>query len=217
MKLCRSVDEKDNYLVQVEFHVTEKLFKNHLIRCNLILLTRELWPIINGGVNLGVMEVIRSRRSIRRYKKKPIPEDLLMEVLEAARLAPSGANRQFWKLIVVRDDERKKGLVPLCRDQKFIEDCSAFIAAVDDPNQKWFRVDVAIALDHLSLAAAEKGLGTCWIGAFDPEKVAEYLGVPKGFVVTVCMTLGYPAESPEPRPRKSLEELIFWEKYGERA
>ncbi|MBC7108115.1 MAG: nitroreductase family protein [Methanomassiliicoccales archaeon] len=166
---------------------------------------------------MGVMDVIRGRRSIRKYKKKPIPEDLLTEILEAARLAPSGANRQFWKLIVVRDEERKKGLVPLCRDQKFIEDCSAFIAAVDDPSQKWYRVDVAIALDHLSLAAAEKGLGTCWIGAFDPEKVAEYLGVPKGLVVTVCMTLGYPAESPEPRPRKPLEELVFWEKYGEKV
>lgn len=169
-----------------------------------------------GGIVLGVMEVIRSRRSIRKYKKKEIPENTLKEILEAARLAPSGANKQFWKFIVVRDEEKKRGLVPLCRDQKFIEECSAFIAAVDDPTQKWYRVDVAIALDHLSLAAAEKGLGTCWIGAFDQEKVAEYLGVPKGLVVTVCMTLGYPAESPEARPRKPLEDLVYWEKYGEK-
>lgn len=165
---------------------------------------------------MGAIDIIRARRSIRKYKKKAIPADLLHEVLDAARLAPSGANRQFWKLIVVQDERMKKGLVPLCKDQKFIEDCSAFIAAVDDPTQKWYRVDVAIALDHLSLAAVEKGLGTCWIGAFDPERVGEYLGVPKGQVVTVCMTLGYSAESPDPRSRKLMDDLVFWERYGEK-
>jgi nitroreductase len=162
------------------------------------------------------MSAMRNRRSIRKYKKKRIPESDLTEVLEAARLAPSGANRQFWKMIVVQDAERKSGLVPLCKNQKFIEECSAFIAAVDDPSQKWYRVDVAIALDHLTLAAHAKGLGTCWIGAFDPEKVAEYLGVPKGKVVTVCMTLGYPDEAPEERTRKPTEELFYWEKYGDK-
>jgi nitroreductase len=165
---------------------------------------------------LPVMSAIRNRRSIRKYKKKRIPESDLTEVLEAARLAPSGANRQFWKMIVVQDEERKRGLVPLCKNQKFIEECSAFIAAVDDPSQKWYRVDVAIALDHLTLAAHAKGLGTCWIGAFDAEKVAEYLGVPKGQVVTVCMTLGYPDEAPEERTRKPTEELFYWEKYGDK-
>jgi len=160
------------------------------------------------------MSAIKNRRSIRRYKRKKIPENDLMKILEAARLAPSGANRQFWKMIVVQDEERKKGLVPLCKNQKFIEECSAFIAGIDDPSQKWYRVDVAIALDHLTLAAYSKGLGTCWIGAFDPEKVAEYLGVPKGQVVTVCMTLGYPDEAPEERTRKPAEELFYWEKYG---
>jgi nitroreductase len=162
------------------------------------------------------MSAMRNRRSIRKYKKKRIPESDLTEVLEAARLAPSGANRQFWKMIVVQDAERKRGLVPLCKNQKFIEECSAFIAAVDDPSQKWYRVDVAIALDHLTLAAHAKGLGTCWIGTFDPEKVAEYLGVPKGKVVTVCMTLGYPDEAPEERTRKPTEELFYWEKYGDK-
>lgn len=163
---------------------------------------------------MPVMSAIKNRRSIRRYKRKKIPENDLMKILEAARLAPSGANRQFWKMIVVQDEERKRGLVPLCKNQKFIEECSAFIAGIDDPSQKWYRVDVAIALDHLTLAAYSKGLGTCWIGAFDPEKVAEYLGVPKGQVVTVCMTLGYPDEAPEERTRKPAEELFYWEKYG---
>lgn len=162
------------------------------------------------------MNAIKNRRSIRKYKKRRIPENDLKAVLEAARLAPSGANRQFWKMIVVQDEERKKELVPLCNNQKFIEDCSAFIAGIDDPSQKWYRVDIAIAMDHLTLAAYSKGLGTCWIGAFDREKLAEYLGVPKGQVITVCMTLGYPDEAPEPRTRKPAAELFYWERYGVR-
>lgn len=162
------------------------------------------------------MDAIEGRRSIRKYKKKMILENDLMEILEAARLAPTGANRQFWKMIVVLDDAKKRALVSLCKGQKFIEDCSAFIAGVDDLSQKWNRVDLAIAFDHLTLAAHSKGLGTCWIGAFDPEKVAEYLEVPKGQVVTACMTLGYPDEAPDARSRKPIEELFHWEKYGGR-
>jgi nitroreductase len=162
------------------------------------------------------MSAIERRRSIRRYQGRDIPEKDLMEVLEAARLSPSGANRQPWQMIIVRDKERKKGLVPLCKNQEFIGDCSAFIVGLDDPEQKWARMDLAIAFDHISLAAVEKGLGTCWIGAFDPEAVGKYLMVPEPLVVTACMTLGYPAEEPEPRHRKDMESLFFWEEYGVR-
>lgn len=163
---------------------------------------------------MDVSSAIQKRRSIRKYKAKEIPHDLLMEVLEAARQAPSGANRQPWQLIVVTDQERKKGLVPICKDQKFIAESSAFIAGVDDPAQKWARVDVAIALEHIALIAEEKGLGTCFIGAFDGEKLAAYLGVPKPYVITVGMALGYPDESPEVRSRKPMAELVHWERYG---
>jgi len=163
---------------------------------------------------MHVGEAIRKRRSIRKYLRKPLPDEELMELLEMARLAPSGMNRQPWRLIIVREEERKKALVPICRNQEFIADCSVFIAGVDDPAEKWARVDLAIALDHLSLAAVEKGLGTCWIGAFDRERMDKFLEVPPGMTVTVCMTVGYPAESPSPRKKKDLDELVYWEKYG---
>jgi nitroreductase len=153
---------------------------------------------------MSVMSTIKKRRSIRNYQRKPIPEKDLMEILDIARLAPSGSNRQPWEMIVV----------PLCKGQKFIADCSAFIVGVDDPKQKWAKVDLAIAFDHITLAAIEKGLGTCWIGAFDREGVAEYFKVPEGKVVTACLTLGYPAEIPEPRHRKEMGELFHWEEYG---
>ena len=163
---------------------------------------------------MDVTTAIKDRRSIRKYQSKVIPQDVLLEVLEAARLAPSGANRQPIHLIVVNDPEKKRGLVPLCKNQHFVEEASEFIAGIDDPLQKWNRVDLTIAMDHLSLAAIQFGLGTCWVGAFDQEKLANYLGVPKDKVVTVCMSLGYPDESPEPRSRKSLGEITYWNAYG---
>jgi nitroreductase len=163
---------------------------------------------------LNVKNAIRKRRSIRRYQRKPLPEKELMDILEAARLAPSGSNRQPWQMIVVRDEERKRGLVPLCKNQEFIADCSVLLVGLDDPKQKWARVDLTIAFDHISLAAVEMGLGTCWIGAFDRKAVGDYLMVPEPLVVTACMTLGYPAEEPEPRHRKDMEALFFWEEYG---
>lgn len=163
---------------------------------------------------MNVMYAIKNRRSIRKYHVKPLPEKDMMEILEVARLAPSGSNRQPWEMIVIQDLERKRELVPLCKNQKFIEDCSVFLVGIDDPNQKWQRVDLAIAFDHITLAAMEKGLGTCWIGAFDGKAIGQYLEVPEGKVVTACMTLGYPAETPGSRHRKEGEELYHWEKYG---
>jgi nitroreductase len=169
---------------------------------------------MSGSYIMDAMETIRNRRSIRKYLAKEIPQEVLLQVLEAARLAPSGANRQPFQLIVVTDQEKKKGLVPLCKNQHFVEEASVFIAGIDDPQQKWNRVDLAIALDHLTLAAVEHGLGTCWVGAFDPERLAAYLEVPKDKVVTVCLALGYPDESPDARSRKSMDELVFWNSYG---
>ena len=166
---------------------------------------------------MDAMTAIKNRRSIRKYKAKEIPHDILLQVLEAARLAPSGANRQPFQLIVVTDPEKKKGLVPLCKNQQFVDEAAVFIAGVDDPQQKWSRVDLSIALDHLSLAAVELGLGTCWVGAFDPEKLATYLEVPPDRVITVCISLGYPDESPEARPRKSLKDMTYWNTYGKQS
>jgi nitroreductase len=166
---------------------------------------------------MDTMNAVKNRRSIRKYKAKQIPQDVLFQLLEAARLAPSGANRQPFQLIVVTDPEKKKGLVPLCKNQHFVDEAAVFIAGIDDPSQKWNKVDLSIALDHLSLAAVELGLGTCWVGAFDPEKLAAYLDVPKDRVITVCMSLGYPDETPEARSRKPINELTYWNSYGKKA
>jgi nitroreductase len=165
---------------------------------------------------MQVMEAIRERRSVRRYRTKELSADDLETLLEAARLAPSGANRQPWEMVAVTDPKRIRELVPLCKNQTFLENCNLFLVGIDDPQQKWARVDVSIALDHVSLAAMELGLGSCWIGAFDQEKLSEHLGVPKGKVITVCLAIGYPDESPEARPRKAMEDLFHYDQYGKR-
>lgn len=164
---------------------------------------------------MDVKGAIRARRSVRKFKRKEMPAELLDHLLEMARTAPSGANRQPWQIVVITDRQRLKGLVPICKDQAFIGDCSAFLVGIDDPQQKWAKVDLTIALDHVTLAAVEEGLGTCWIGAFDQARMAEYIGLPSDRTVTVCLAIGYPDETPPARGRKKAEELFNWDRYGE--
>lgn len=164
---------------------------------------------------MDVTGAIKARRSIRKFKRKEIPQELLDHVLEMARTAPSGANRQPWQMVVITDRQKLKDLVPICKDQAFVGDCSAFLVGIDDPQQKWAKVDLTIALDHITLAAVEEGLGSCWIGAFDQARMAEYVGLPADRTVTVCLALGYPDETPAARGRKKAEELFSWNRYGE--
>ncbi len=106
---------------------------------------------------MDVTGAIKARRSIRKFKRKEMPPEQMDHILEMARTAPSGANRQPWQMVVITDRQRLKDLVPICKDQAFVGDCSAFLIGVDDPQQKWAKVDLAIAMDHISLAARGRG------------------------------------------------------------
>jgi nitroreductase len=163
---------------------------------------------------MNVIDAIMARRSIRKYERKPIPKDVLEDLLGAARLAPSANNLQRWKIIVVTDERLKDSLVPVSGGQKFVGECSAYLLGVAEPGAYYSGVDMTIAFDHLSLRAVELGLGTCWIGDFEPEKVKEILDIPKEREVIVCMTLGYPTTSPAARKRKDLPALFFRERWG---
>jgi nitroreductase len=165
---------------------------------------------------MEVNEAISKRRSIRKYKHKELPSEAVMELLEAARAAPSGANRQPWELVAITDPLRLKELVPVCKNQAFLADCSMFLVGLDDVEAKWARVDLAIALDHVTLKAEEMGLGTCWIGAFDPDALGRFVSAPKNKIVTVCLAIGYPDEEPDARPRKPMEQLVSFGSYGKR-
>ena len=163
---------------------------------------------------MGVFDTIKDRRSIRTYKGERIPKDKLEKLLETARLAPSAANRQNWKFIVVENEQIKNQLVTACNNQVFVGTASHIIAGIGDPAQKWHQVDLGIALEHIVLEAVELGLGTCWIGAFNEEEVKKILKIPQDRKVVGLLTVGIPAESPAARPRKALEEIVAYNEYS---
>jgi nitroreductase len=165
-------------------------------------------------------EVIRRRRSIRSYESKPVPEEVILKILNAARLAPSAKNRQPWKFIVVRDEIKRKRIAEASHHQKFIAEAPVIIVAVAlEPTYVMscgvpaYPVDLAIAFEHICLSACNEGLGTCWIGAFDQKRVKEILKIPEEFIVVALTPLGYPKHIPPPRPRKTLEEIISFEEF----
>ena len=160
-------------------------------------------------------EVIKTRRSIRKYQDRPVEEDKVQRILEAARVAPSAANRQPWQFIVVRTEKIKKEF-QRAYNRNWFWQAPLVICACGREKEAWRRsdgktyvdVDVAIAMDHLILAATAEGLGTCWIGAFNPSEVRRILNFPDELEPIALTPLGYPASSPKPTYRKPLEEIV---------
>ena len=149
---------------------------------------------------MNVFDAIKKRHSVRRYLDKVIEEEKLNVVLEAGRLAPSAKNLQEWRFIIVRNRKVREKLAHAANEQIFIGQAPVIIVAcaVTDEHvmscgQLCYPINVAIALDHISLAAVELGLGTCWIGAFNETKVKEILGIPEEVRVVELMPIGYPA------------------------
>ena len=168
---------------------------------------------------MDLYEVIKTRRSVRSYKPDSIPEEVLRRVLNAARIAPSGGNRQPSRIILVRDQAQKDALVPLCNGQKFVSQAPVVVVACGQEMQTnrggymgkfSMLMDVAIAIDHLTLAARAQGLGTCWIGSFSNSGLKKYLNIPEGFQVVTLTPLGYPTAEPfiEITDRLPLEQVL---------
>lgn len=164
------------------------------------------------------MDVIRKRRSIRRFKPDPVPEAEIRYILEAARLAPSWANTQCWHFVVITDQAVKDNVG--AAGNRWIAKAPVIIVACAEPTQPgikgdqyYYMLDIGIAMEHLVLAAAERGLGTCWIGWFNEAKVREALGVPGNMRIVASTPLGYPAEDPPPRDRKKLEEIFSYNRF----
>ncbi len=174
---------------------------------------------------MELYEVMKTRRSIRKYSDRPVPDEVLGRILEAVRIAPSGSNRQPWKFIVVRQKETADRLIPACNNQKFIAEPPLLIVACSlkiTSNRGGYMgdgsvlTDVSIAVDHLTLAARNEGLGTCWIGAFDNRAVKEILSIPEESNVVGLIPLGYPADPTafeQAAQRKSLNEIVVYDKW----
>ncbi|MFH0850495.1 MAG: nitroreductase family protein [Candidatus Bathyarchaeota archaeon] len=169
---------------------------------------------------MNVFEAIKTRRSVRKYKPQPIPEDHLKQIMTAAQLAPSAGNRQPWRFILVKDPDTKKQLGAAARNQTWISDAGVIVAALamDKKNpeisERWAERDVMTAVEHMVLAAWELGYGTCWIGAFNEDQAKELLKVPKEMTVINLLPIGVPDQTPELRGRKGLDELYHLDRYG---
>ncbi len=163
-------------------------------------------------------ELIQQRYSVRAYTTDPVEEDKLQRVLEAANLAPTAANRQSFQLIVVHTAGKEEALQKIYPTAWFTQ-APLVICACGFPQKNWVRsdgknyndVDVAIVMDHLILAAANEGLGTCWIGAFNPAAAREFLQLPDDVEPVAWTPLGYPADQPRSKKRKNLNELVRYE------
>ena len=168
---------------------------------------------------MAVIEAIRKRYSCRAYHTMPVEQEKLDSILEAASLAPSAKNLQDWRFVVVTDKEKKRRLAEAASDQMFIADAGAIIAACSNSDyvmrcgQPIGPIDVAIALEHICLQAAELGLATCWIGSFYPEKVRAVLGIPDNIAVIELMALGYPADEPKQPRREPIDKIVCYEKW----
>jgi nitroreductase len=168
---------------------------------------------------MTVYEAVRKRFSVRSYLDKAVEEDKLQRVLEAARMAPSGNNNQPWKFVVVRDPQLRARLAEAAAGQKFVAQAPVVIVACatrPDPimmcDVPAYAVNVAIAIDHMTLQAAEEGLGTCWIGAFSQQAVKDVLGIPEDAKVVELLPLGYPATPPpDAKSRKPLAEIVAYD------
>jgi nitroreductase len=191
------------------------------------LVVNQIAATIRGdmGINeekliMDFLELARRRYSVRSYKSDPVEKEKLSRILDAARLAPTAANRQPYKLIVIHTADREAELLRIYSRVWFVEP-PIVICACGIPAKNWVRkdgknyndVDVAIVMDHLVMAATAAGLGTCWIAAFDPMAAKEVLGLPEGIEPIAFTPLGYAADKPPRKKRKPLSELVRYEKW----
>ena len=190
---------------------------------------------------MDVMQAIRDRRSIRKYRSEPVTEEALNTILEAARWAPSWTNTQCLRLIVVRDPVTKSKLTDTLRSgtpggqnaaTEAVRNAPMVIVAcarrglsgcyrdekrrgmpATDKGEGWYMFDLGLAMQNVTLAAHALGLGTVHVGMFDVDEVARILGIPENIAVVEVMPLGWPDEEPPPRPRRDVSKFVFYEKY----
>jgi len=175
---------------------------------------------------MGVIDLIRDRRSIREYINKDIPYEDILEIIEAARWAPSSGNLQNWYFVIVKNRDTIEKIAK-ATGQEFVKDSNTIIVVCSDDKLveslygdrgKMYAIqNVAAAIQNMLLVATEKGIGTCWVGAFDEDMVKSIIEAPKEISIHAIITLGYYSKKPEPPKRKSLDEIVFFEKWGNRT
>jgi nitroreductase len=173
---------------------------------------------------MDVLEAIKGRRSIRAFKNQAVPAEIVEKLIDAARWAPSAGNIQPWEFIIVRKPEIKRRLAEAALDQTFIEEAPVVIVvcADEDSSSIGYGVrgkilyciqDTAAAIQNIHLAAYSLGLGACWVGAFKEEEARKILKIPHGVRPVAIIPVGYPAESPPPRSRRPISQVVHYKTF----
>ncbi|MEM3703685.1 MAG: nitroreductase family protein [Candidatus Bathyarchaeia archaeon] len=173
---------------------------------------------------MDVFEAIMGRRSIRAFQSRDVPFEIVEKLIEAARWAPSAGNIQPWEFVIVRNPETKKRLAEAALGQSFIEEAPVVIVVCADEERSasgygsrgrtlYCIQDTAAAIQNIHLAAYALGLSTCWVGAFREDEARKILKIPEGVRPVAIIPVGYPAESPTPRSRRPLKQIIHYERF----
>lgn len=170
----------------------------------------------------STLELLRTRRSIRRYRPDAVPEEMIAQILEAGRWAPSASNRQPWQFVVVRDrvvlEKVAENAAYYFLRWAHVAEAPLLIALCGNAKSRIYRQflheDVGLAGGQMMLQAKAMGLGTCWVGGLDRKAIGDILKLPEDVRVIGLLTVGYPAEDPPPTPRKALEEMVHYDVYG---
>ena len=183
-------------------------------------------PQVNETLSpISVLALLKGRRSIRRYRPDPVPEDMVEQLLEAGRWAPSASNRQPWAFIVIRDETVRRQVAQHAAYYfirwAHVEEAPLLIVLCGDARNRVYRQflheDIGLAGAHIMLQAKALGLGTCWIGGLDRKALAGILRVPDHLEIVGLLTVGFPAEDPDPPPRKPLAEVVHYDVYGNQS
>ena len=166
------------------------------------------------------MDVMHKRISIRKYKDTPVEQEKIDKLIDLLRIAPSAANRQEWKFVAITDEEQLKKMRVACESRGpamtaplIFCICATEYVEMNDSGYNRGTIDASIASTYLHLATFGMGLGSCWIGSFDPDMATEIVGCPEGTRVITVVTVGYPDEAPNPRPRKAFEDVAVYNKF----
>ena len=175
--------------------------------------------MIHKFTDMNFLELATQRSSVRDYQPRAVEREKLLLVLEAARIAPSAANFQPWQFNIITDEEILKLIYPLY-PREWLTKAPVIIIAMGDHSIGWHRgkddkdfteIDVAISIDHITLAATELGLGTCWICNFGVEKCREVFNIPENLEPIALISIGYPVEKPiKVKQRKDMGQIVSW-------
>ena len=162
-----------------------------------------------------VLDFICKRRSVRRFQKKQVPEEILEALMKATMAAPSGNNAQPWEFVIVRDPKIKEELSRVHSWVYMAAEAPAVVVVLGDKSSEWWQDDCAAATENLLLAAANLGLGTVWCGIKEDQArtVRKILGAPGNMGVLCLVPLGYPAESISPHT-KYRKDKVYWDRYA---